>query len=149
MDALDWDDPAVEEHWCGERRQIVTEYLAKEGLKHGEVGEWPAWHTAPYVSLWAIESLAAPGHVGWWVICGDLPTDYASAATVKHPRTALLAFADTWKEVAACMRKGDPHPDVRVGPLKPNPELTALLENRSELLRRFAQDDDLWGPDYD
>ena len=117
MDTLDWDDPAVEEHWCGECRRTVTEYLAKQSLDHGEVGSWPAWHVVPYVSIWAVES--------------------------------LLAFADIWKEVAECMVKGVPHPSTRIGPSEPNPELTSLLENRSGLLRRFAEDDSLWGAEYD
>jgi hypothetical protein len=149
MDAPDWDDPAVEEHWCDERRRIVTEYLANQGLVHGEVGAWPAWHIAPYVSIWAVESLLAPDHVGWWAICGDLPTDYLSAATIKHPRKALLAFAEIWKEVAGCMVEGVPHPDISIGPSPPNPELASLLESRSDLLRRFAEDDSLWGAEYD
>lgn len=149
MDAPDWDDPAVEEHWCDECRRIVTEYLAKQGLVHSEVGTWPAWHVAPYVSIWAIESLLAPDHVGWWAICGDLPTDYLSAATIKHPRIALLAFAEIWKEVAECMVKGVPHPDTSIGPSQPNPELASLLESRSDVLRRFAEDDSLWGTEYD
>jgi hypothetical protein len=102
---LDWDDSAVEEHWCDECHRTVAEYLAKQSVVHGEVGSWPAWHVAPYVSIWAIESLLAPGHVGWWAICGDLPTDYLSAATIKHPRKALLAFADLWKEVAEYMQR--------------------------------------------
>lgn len=109
MDALDWDNPAVEEHWCGERRKDVSEYLAREGLKHGEIGSWPAWHVVPYVSLWTIESLLAPGNVGRWAICGDLPTDCLSASAAKHPRKAMLAFANTWKEVAASMLNGVPH----------------------------------------
>ena len=149
MEALDWDNPAVEEHWCGACRQTVTEYLAKEGLDHGEVGVWPAWHVAPYVSIWAIESLLAPGHVGWWAICGDLPTDYLSAATTKHPRKAMLAFADTWREVAASMLKGVPHPTMSIGPSEPNSEFISLLESRSDLLRRFAEDDSAWGAEYD
>jgi Domain of unknown function (DUF4826) len=149
MDALDWDDPVVEEHWCDERRRTVAEYLAKQNVVHGEVGSWPAWHVAPYVSIWAIESLLAPGHVGWWAICGDLPTDYLSAATIKHPRKALLAFADLWKEVAEYMQKGLAHPDTTIGPSGQNPELTSLLEKRSNLLRRFAEDDSVWGSEYD
>jgi hypothetical protein len=149
MDALDWDDAAVEEQWCGERRQIITEYLAEEGLVHGEVGSWPAWHIAPYVSIWAIESLRAPGSVGWWVICGDLPTDYLSAATIKHPRSAILAFADMWKEIAEYMTKGLPHPSMRIGPSELNPELASLLERRSGLLRHFAEDDSQWGAEDD
>jgi hypothetical protein len=153
MDALDWDDPVVEERWCGDCRRTVAEYLAKEGLDHGEIGSWPAWHVAPYVSLWAIESLLAPGDVGWWAICGDLPTDYLSAAAIKHPRKAMLAFADTWKEVASFMAKGVPHPHISIGPSGPNAERTAELAaplvSRSDVLRQFAQDDSVWGPEYD
>jgi len=148
MQELNWDDPAVEEGWCRECHLTVAAYLAKEGLNHGEVGSWPAWHVAPYVSIWAVESLLAPGYVGWWAICGDLPTDYLSAATIKHPREAMLAFADTWKEVATSMRKGAPHPHIRIGPSEPNSELISLLEKRSDLLRRFAEDASAWGAEY-
>jgi hypothetical protein len=149
MDALDWDDPAVEEQWCGECRLTITKYLAKQGLDHGGVGRWPAWHLAPYISIWAIQSVLAPGYVGWWAICGDLPTDYLSAATIKHPRKAMFAFADTWREVAACMVKGEPHPSTSIGPSGPNPELASLLEKRSDLLRQFAEDDSMWGPEFE
>ncbi len=149
MNAVNWDDRAVEERWCNERRNIVTEYLAKQGLVHGEIGSWPAWHVAPYVSIWAIESLRTPGSVGWWAICGDLPTDYLSAATVKHPRKVMIAFADAWKEVAECMVNRVPHSSMRYGPSEPNPDLSSDLENRSNLLRRFAEDDSVWGPEYD
>ena len=97
MEAVDAEDPLAEARWCAERRQEVTEYLSSQGLHHGEVGVWPAWHIIPYVSIWAIESLVVPGDVRWWTICGDLPTDYLSAATLKHPRKAILAFADTWR----------------------------------------------------
>ena len=148
-EALDWDDPVVVEHWCTERRQDVIAYLARQGLKHGEVGSWPAWYVAPYVSIWAIESLRSPGDVGWWTICGDLPTDYISAATLRHPRKAVRAFADAWKEVAACMRSGVPHAHTTFGPSERNSELAPLVESRAEILRRFADDDSVWGTDYD
>ncbi len=149
MEILDWDDPNVDAHWCGERRLAVTKYLAQESVVHGEVGAWPAWHVAPYVSIWAVESLRAPGYVGWWAISGDLPTDYLSAVSIKHPRKALLAFAETWKEVAEHMRKGVPHPHISIATVEPNPELAALLESRSNVLRQFADDDSVWGAEYD
>ena len=53
-------DPTDEEKWCAERRAQVTEYLDREGAKYGRIGEWPAWHLAPYVSIWAIESKRVP-----------------------------------------------------------------------------------------
>ncbi len=144
MCETDWDDPRVEEQWCCERRQNVGEYLVKEGVKHGEIGLWPAWHIVPYVSLWAVESLKAPGQVGWWAISGDLPTDYISASTADHPRKALLAFADAWKEIASHMLMGVPHPDTSFGPPERNPEFASLLEKRCETLRRFSEDDSIW-----
>jgi len=88
-----FDDPAQEEKWCEERRAEVAAYLKAEGVSHGRIGEWPEWHVAPYASIWAIESAARPEWVGWWVICGDLPTDYVSADTIKHPRDAMLAIS--------------------------------------------------------
>jgi hypothetical protein len=149
MDNPDWDDPALEERWCAARRNDVREYLAREGLRHGEIGSWPAWHVVPYVSLWAIESLKAPGNVGWWAICGDLPTDYLSSADAKHPRVALAAFADRWKEVAAKMLSGVAPQDVAFGPPGRESDFGAVLQERSEVLRRFADDDSCWGPQYD
>jgi hypothetical protein len=149
MEALDAEDPLAEELWCAERRQEVTEYLSSQGLRHGEVGVWPAWHIIPYVSIWAIESLLVPGDVGWWAICGDLPPDYLSAANLKHPRKAMLAFADTWREVAACMFKGVAHGHTSIGPPERRSDLASLLESRADALRRFAEDDSVWGPEYD
>lgn len=74
MASLDYDDPAVDEAWCADQRQVVADYLSSQNVTHGRIGEWPAWHVAPYVSMWAIESLSRPNDIGWWVICGDLPT---------------------------------------------------------------------------
>jgi hypothetical protein len=109
------DDPAVEERWCNERRAQVADYLKREGVTHGRIGEWPAWHTAPYVSVWAIESAKCHESVGWWVICGDLPTDYVSAANVKHPREAMRAISERWLELSGYMIRGEKHPDTTVG----------------------------------
>jgi hypothetical protein len=147
MSAVDWDDPNIEERWCHRRREEATAYLAKEGLTHGEVGAWPAWHVAPYLSIWAVESLKTPGAVGWWVISGDLPTDYISTSSAKHPRQALREFADTWEDVASHIRAGTPHPSISIGPLETRSELLPILEKRAEIFRRFAEDDSIWEDD--
>ena len=140
----DYDDPAVEEQWCDARRSQVLDYLDREGVRHGRVGDWPAWHLAPYVSVWAIESAKAPGWVGWWVICGDLPTDYVSSAGIRHPRHAVRAIAERWGEVAAYMERGETHPSISIGGLQDSKELAPLLRARSELLANFADDDGIW-----
>lgn len=140
----DYDDPAVEEQWCEDRRAQVAAYLQREGVEHGQIGEWPAWHVAPYVSIWAIESKKRPDRVGWWVICGDLPTDYVSAAKIKHPRDAMRAIAERWREHAKRMAKGEPGVDFQIGSPDDWGELAPLVDSRASMLLKWADDDSLW-----
>ncbi len=108
-----------EEAWCAARRLEVSEYLATEAARHGtrfgRVGDWPAWHVEPYVSIWAVESISSPGWVGWWVVCGDLPTDYVSRSGLDHPQAALRAIAIRCLDYAPYLRAGQPHPNVTIG----------------------------------
>ena len=147
MTELDYDDPQVEERWCAEARRKVVDYLTSQRLDHGEVGEWPAWHVAPLVSVWAVESLVSPGLVGWWAIYGDLPTDYISAAGVRHPREAIAAFAQNWSKYVADRREGRLSEDVVVG--DSSGETFHLLSLRAGILADLASDDDNWDEDED
>jgi hypothetical protein len=140
----DYDDPDVEEQWCAERRGDVVDYLDAEGVAHGRVGEGPAWHVAPYVSVWAIESKERPDSVGWWVICGDLPTDYVSADEITHPREAIRTFGTRWREQAQFMATGERPDDIYIGGPEDWPSLAPLLEARATLLLTFADDDSIW-----
>ncbi len=134
-----------EEKWCAERRKEVRAYLARQHIPRRRIGIWPAWHVDQYISIWAIESAVRPGWVGWWVICGDLPTDYISASRIKHPRTAMRAFAKRWDKVADCMRRGRAHPTVKIGERSSWAQLEPLLRQRAKLLAEFANDKSIWG----
>ena len=133
-----------DEDWCQERRAEVSEYLKCEGIVHGRVAEWPGWHIAPYVSVWAIESDSRPDWVGWWAICGDLPTDYVSAREIRSPREAVIAIAERWLEVSSCMARGVPHPELKIGNSNEWPSLVPLLESRASTLLQWANDQSLW-----
>jgi hypothetical protein len=143
----DYDDPAVEQQWCAEHRLHVIDYLRAEGINHGAVGNWPAWHVAPYVSIWAVESGTRPGFVGWWVICGDLPTDYVSAQSIKHPRDAMRAIAKRWLEQADLMMQGKSHPELRVGRPEDARTLAPLLNSRAAKLLAWSDDPLIWNED--
>jgi hypothetical protein len=145
MPEPDYEDPATEERWCADMREQVVTYLAGEHVSHGEVGEWPAWHLAPYVSVWAIESKAKPGWVGWWVVCGDLPTDYVSAESIKHPRHALQEIASRWQRYVEGVRGGAAPDDLTIAGIADNSsELLPMLESRAATLSQWAGDDELW-----
>jgi hypothetical protein len=137
-----------EETWCAARRLQVSEYLATEapthGTRFGRVGDWPAWHVEPYVSVWAVESVRSPGQVGWWVICGDLPTDYVSTSGLDNPRAAVRAIAIRWLDYAPHLHEGQAHPEITIGNGTPDPELAELLKSRAKLLLDWADDDSVW-----
>jgi Domain of unknown function (DUF4826) len=131
-------DPAdaIEEAWCSERRRQVEKYLRQQGLEHGEIGEAPAWFVAPILSIWAVESLKAPGFVGWWVICGDVPTDYCSAGEICDPKRALRHFASSWQ-----LELDQTNPDDKtIGSTGLSRNLIPLLEARVKLMSEIAAD---------
>jgi hypothetical protein len=96
------------------------------------------------VSVRAIESKKRPDWVGWWVICGDLPTDYISAAEIKHPREAVRSIAKEWRDQARLMTTQDRPDDIRIGRPEDWASLAPLLEARARLLTDLADDDSLW-----
>lgn len=140
----DFENPEVVERWCAEQRAQVKNYLNEQKTDHGEIGAWPAWHVAPIVAVWAIESKITPGCVGWWAISGDAPTDYISADKAKHPRDALRLFSEVWAEVSGFMLRGESHPTIKIGTPEDWPKLANLLKRRAYLLAQFAEDDAVW-----
>lgn len=147
MPELEYDDPEVEEKWCCDQLRQVAEYLHSQRLKHGRIGEWPAWHIAPYVSIWAIESHARPESIGWWAICGDLPTDYISSGDVippQHPRKALRVFARNWLELVEAWKAGREIENTRIGDSSSHETLAPLLAARAHMLMKWTEDDSLW-----
>ena len=135
---------AEEEAWCRERRAQIAQYLRGEELTHGEIGAWPAWYLAPYVAVWAIESLTAPGRVGWWAICGDLPSDYcASSETCDTPRLAVRHIATGWRQALA----NTPEDAETIGGTGLPMNLTEVFAARADLLLEWADNDEVWAED--
>jgi hypothetical protein len=143
----DWDDPKEDERWCEEQRTNVKRYLADAGVLHGAIGERPTWHVAPYVSIWAIESKQAPHFVDWWIISGDGPTDFVSSEKIKHPRDAMRAIGQQWKELSEYMATGREHPSYNFGKPEDWPEIAPRLAERAAALLEMSEDDSLWEKD--
>lgn len=141
---MDDSSPAEEQAWCASQRAHVLEYLKRERLAHGEASEWPAWYVWPYVAVWAVESVGHPGSVGWWVISGDLPTDYTSCGPERHPREGLRAIAQRWKDAASLWNDGKRAEGWNIGSPQNEAALAPLLATRADLLLSFVADDSLW-----
>ena len=144
MDVAATDPDTQQAQWNAERRVQVLESLDRARLIRGDVGDFPAWQIYPYVSVWAVESHRAPGLVGWWVICGDCPTDYVTARGDGSPRTAVRDIAAQWQAAVPYLARGEQHPDFALGRSEDARTLAPLLSARAEALLRLADEDDLW-----
>lgn len=111
---------------------------------HGDVGEWPSWHIYPHVAVWAVESTAHPGNVGWWAISGDLPTDYTTCGSKRHPREGVEDIALRWQAAASQWEEGIHTQDWTIGSTDNEAALAPLLASRASLLLSYAADDSLW-----
>jgi hypothetical protein len=142
------DEPAQESDeealWNSGMRMQVKQYLARQQISYEEVGEVPAWSVFPCVSIWAIESGSSPGRVGWWVICGDCPTDYVTCTGDRTPRAAVEELSSRWRAASIAMLKGERLPDFSVGNPENEGEMAPLLATRAQLLAEWALDDSLW-----
>lgn len=134
------------EEWLAARHRQVSDYLQRAGLTHGAVAELPDWHIYPYLSIWAVESVRAPGYVGWWVICGDCPTDYVTATADQSPRAALSLFAAQWQAAVPYLERGEQHPDFTLGDPAAAHMLAPLMAERAAALATLAADEELWPP---
>jgi hypothetical protein len=144
MGSDNYDDPKLEARWLTEQRDNVQRYMQDQGVQHRGVASTPEWFVAPYISVWTVESMKKPGAIGWWVISGDLPTDYLSGHVATDARTALAAFASRWREVSSYMLRGEDHPTVRIGFSENRQELGTLLNKRTKIIEEWVDDDEMW-----
>jgi hypothetical protein len=130
--------------WNSAMRLRVTEYLSRLTISHGQIGDAPAWAVLPCVSIGAIESGTAPGWVGWWVICGDCPTDYTTCTGDRTPRAAIEHFSLSWRAASVAMLKGERLPNFTIGNSENVGQLAPLLQSRAQLLAEWALNDAYW-----
>ena len=140
------DDPDKEgdDQWCAEQREQVIAYLSEEGFPAPTVGDWPAWHVAPVVSVWAGESIEHPGAVGWWAVSGDFPTDYTTCSGDRNPRQALRDIGDRWGQASARWVDRKSGEGFQLRNAAHERELAPLLATRAQLLLDLAADDRNW-----
>jgi hypothetical protein len=144
MSSADYDDPKLEAEWLVKQREVISRYLQSQGVLHGGVAPDPGWFVAPYVSIWAIQSLKQPSEVGWWAISGDLPTDHLSGDDATDARIAMTAFVRRWREASTYLLRGQQHPNVTYGPPGRELESGDLLSRRAAMLEDWANDDEMW-----
>jgi Domain of unknown function (DUF4826) len=134
----------AEQRWLSERRREALAYIAAQPIEAGELGEVPAWYLYPYLALWAVESGRNPGWIGWWVLCGDCPTDYVACSGDRSPRTAILELSSIWNKLAESMAAGNRGDEVWIKSERRPEDLAPLLCARAQALAELAKSDEFY-----
>ena len=138
-----YDDVQVENDWLTEPPAKVLRYLRLQKIRHGGVAPRPDWYLAPYVSVWPVAGRQSEDTT-YWVISGDLPTDYIESAALPDARAALRAFTTRWQQMSKLMKKGETHPEFTINGFKGSAEFDTLLAGRAVVLQEMAEDDAMW-----
>ena len=137
-------DPAVLEAWWTQCREKLGKQLAADGIIHGSFGSEPLSYCPGVACVCSVDLPNQPGTVGWWAICGDMPTAYVSAALIPDPRAFLQAISRRCQDAIDAIERGNP--PIELAGSNPNnwPMIISLLRYQADILTGWAKDDAAW-----
>ncbi|HEY0799258.1 MAG TPA: DUF4826 family protein, partial [Steroidobacteraceae bacterium] len=88
--------------------------------------------------------VSTPGHIGWWVICGDCPTDYVSCSGDRTPRSAVREISQRWADAGATLKRGEAPKGFAAGDSEDAQKHQPLLAARAAMLTEWVNDPSMW-----
>jgi len=118
--------------WVREQYQTATKFLASKGMITESVADTESRYLIPLMTMWKINLV---DKTSVWVICGDLPTDFAQLPVAKDAREAVRHFSFKWQMQAEnLMKTRDAEQE----------KFAQLLISRAEGLYDLFEKDELW-----
>ena len=133
----DQQQPITEEQraeWVRAQFQKANKHLAENGVLFDTVITEESRYLMPYLAVWKVRAM--DGKL-FWVISGDLPTDFTSVENASDAKTALRHFAMTWQLKAENLKNAEGADEKQI-------EFAELLENRAESLFTMQNAAQLW-----
>jgi len=122
-----------QKEWVREQYQVATKYLAEQGLVTESVVVEESRYLVPLLALWKLKAL--DGNF-YWVICGDVPSDFNKLDVAPNAREAVRHFSLKWQlQAENLLNIGD----------KEQEEFANLLIGRAEGLYKMYEQESLWG----
>lgn len=120
--------------WVRDQFQRANKFLAENGVLFDAVVAEESRYLVPFVAVWKISSMDTKQY---WVISGDLPTDYMNAQNAQNVREALRHFAMKWQLKAENIRSTGTQDKTQL-------QFAAMLEMRAENLFDMQNEEALW-----
>lgn len=121
--------------WVRQQFQKANLHLAEQGLVMDNVAVQESRYLPPFLAVWKINTL---NRRSYWVISGDLPTDYLEAAGAADAREALRAFSLRWQMKAQQLIDAGVQDQTAA-------DYIQLLVNRAHSLYEMFESEKLWG----
>ncbi|MCL1121218.1 DUF4826 family protein [Shewanella seohaensis] len=128
----------MRQEWVRTQFQKANRFLAEKGVIPSKVLADESRYLAPYLAIWKMES-KRPSAKTYWVMSGDLPSDFVDIHVAKTARDAVRHFSMMWQMQAEnLIRSGAVQRDATQA------KFAQLLVSRAESLYRIYNDEKLW-----
>lgn len=127
-------DAAQVSEWVRAQFQKANLFLAEKGIVMDSVAVQDSRYLPPMVAVWKINGIDKQSY---WVISGDLPTDYIALSAASDARDALRAFSFRWQMNAQQL--------IDAGVLdQTTADYVNLLIGRAHSLYDLFENDQIW-----
>ncbi|WOT06512.1 DUF4826 family protein [Shewanella youngdeokensis] len=130
---------ARRQEWIRTHFQKANKFLAEKGVMPHKVYADESRYLAPFVAIWKMDS-KKPTKQTFWVMSGDLPSDYVDVKVAATARDALRHFSMMWQMKAENIQRSGLAKDPTQA------KFAQLLISRAEGLYKMQADDKIWGP---
>ena len=122
--------------WVRNQFQKANEHLASQGIIIDNVSVNDSRYLPPYLAIWKLNT---KDNQSFWVISGDLPTDYIPLSVASDAREAVRNFSLQWQMKAEKLIHAGITEQTQADYVK-------LLVNRAHNLYEMFSKDELWQP---
>lgn len=127
----------AQNQWVREQFQKANKHLAENGIIPDRVIMEQSRYLVPFVAVWKVVA-NTPKKKQYWVISGDLPSDFVDLSVAKTARDALKHFSLSWQLKAENL--------IQSGATKDSTQakFANLLIDRAQNLYDLQANDKLW-----
>jgi hypothetical protein len=136
-DAQVQDPELLRQEWVRTQFQKANRFLGEKGVIPNKVITDESRYLAPYFAIWKMES-KQPTKQTFWVMSGDLPSDYVDVKVASTARDAVRHFSMMWQIKAENLHRAGATKDATQA------KFADLLVSRAESLYKMQADDKLW-----
>ncbi|WP_076537682.1 DUF4826 family protein [Shewanella sp. UCD-KL21] len=131
------DPEQLRQEWVKTQFQKANRFLAEKGVIPSKVIADESRYLVPYLAIWKMES-KQPTKQTFWVMSGDLPSDYVDVKVAATARDAIRHFSMMWQLKAENLHKSGATRD------ETQLKFANLLVSRAESLYKMHGDEKLW-----